>query len=461
MASTNKKTFTVFSEEKLAGGFGNKAAKSTDESKLKRLVMTCLLWEDNAYVDGNSISQQISELIPNVSPETVSEMAIQARFEQKLRHVPLFICREMARHDSHKGLVAKTLERVIHRPDELTEFLSIYWKDNDDKTISAQVKKGLALAFRKFNEYQLAKFNRDKDVKLKDVMKLCHPKPLNEEQSALWKRLLNDELQTPDTWEVAYSKCTSQQEKKDVWERLLNENKLGSFAFLKNLRNMGLVNVSPKLVREKLANMNPEMLLPIDFLKAATHAPDYIRELEQGMFKCAEKFKKLKGKTILIVDVSGSMAQPLSLKSDFNRLEAAISMSILVSEICESVTIYATAGSSKTRIHNTKKVKPYRGFALVDEINQAYNSLGKMGIFTAQCLEYIKQQENEVPDRIIVFSDSQDQDIHNKIPKPFGKRNYIVDVSSHKNGINYTGVWTSEISGWSEGFLNYITEVEN
>jgi 60 kDa SS-A/Ro ribonucleoprotein len=44
------------------------------------------------------------------------------------------------------------LERVIQRPDELTEFLAIYWKDGR-QPLSAQVKKGLARAFRKFNEY--------------------------------------------------------------------------------------------------------------------------------------------------------------------------------------------------------------------------------------------------------------------------------------------------------------------
>ena len=47
----------------------------------------------------------------------------------KLRHAPLMLVREMARHASHRKLVAETLEQVIQRADELAEFVAIYWKD--------------------------------------------------------------------------------------------------------------------------------------------------------------------------------------------------------------------------------------------------------------------------------------------------------------------------------------------
>jgi 60 kDa SS-A/Ro ribonucleoprotein len=64
-------------------------------------------------------------------------------------------------------------------------------------------------------------------------------------------------------------------------------------------------------------------------------------------------------------------------------------------------------------------------------------------------------------DRIVVFSDSQDCDWPGKqTPAPFGNYNYIVDVSAHSRGINYDGLWTAEISGWSEHFLAYIAALE-
>jgi len=454
MVAVNKRA-TSRSEERLAGGFGNLAAKQDAEAHLRRCVLTCLLWEDNAYIDGVSVAQDIAALIPSVPPQTVSEIAVEARYEQKLRHVPLFICREMARHESHKHLVATTLSEVINRPDEMTEFVSLYWKDGK-QPLSAQAKRGLADAFVKFNEYQLAKYNRKKDVSLRDVLRLCHPKPKDAAQADLWKRLLTDKLDVPDTWEVGISAAKSDQEKKAVWERLIETKKLGAFAFLKNLRNMIATDVTPSVIREGLLNLNKEMLLPIDFLKAEKYASDYSRELERAMLDCTAQWDKLPGKTVLIVDVSGSMGTKLSSKAEFSRMDAAAAMAVLTAEICESVSIYATAGSDWKREHQTAKVRPYHGFALSKEILDHARALGGGGIFTRQCLEYVREQEQETPDRIIVFSDSQDCDLKGTLPQPFGHRNYIVDISSHRNGVNYKGVWSAEISGWSERFLNFI-----
>ena len=293
-------------------------------------------------------------------------------------------------------------------------------------------------------------------------MLLVHPKPNNSEQAALWGRLLKGKLTTPDTWEVGMSKAKSNTDKKTVWERLIEEKKLGAFALLKNLRNMESVDVKPSLIRTALANANTDMILPMNYFSAVKYAPNYVREIESMMLKSCAQFPKLKGHTIIVVDVSGSMGAPVSSKSEFNRMSAGISMAVLAAEMSESITVYATAGSDSKELHDTKKVIPLRGFALADEILKQANKLGGGGIFTRQCLEYIATQEIESPDRIIIFSDSQDCDrASNKTPKPFGKHNYIVDISSHNRGINYNGVWTAEISGWSENFLKYIAAYES
>ena len=51
----------------------------------------------------------------------------------------------------------------------------------------------------------------------------------------MWKRLIAGELAVPDTWEVALSSGAN---KREAWERLLREQKLGALALLRNLRNM-------------------------------------------------------------------------------------------------------------------------------------------------------------------------------------------------------------------------------
>lgn len=473
MASTNIRTTKshVYEEERLAGGYGTHGAKQPEEQQLRRLVMACMLWEDNAYSDGLSVVDSIKNLVHKLPPPITASIAVEARFQQKLRHVPLLLCRELARHPDIvdcPNLLVSILEKVIHRPDEMTEFLSLYWKDNLDgdsgkkKTLSAQVKKGLSAAFQKFDEYQLAKYNRkSKTVSLKDVLSLCHPKPKDPQQEDIWNRLLNNKLTTPDTWEVGLSKAKTPEDKRDVWVHLIESKKLGASAFLKNLRNMKTVDVPRSVIVKGLSEVKSSMLLPLDFLKAAQYAPEWTRELEDLLYRCAAEFPKIPGWTVFVVDVSGSMNAKLSKRSQFTRMSAAVSLAVLAAEMCEHISVYATAGSDYSRIHNTQRIRPLRGFALSQEILDTYLILGGGGIFTRQCLEYIKEQEKEIPDRVIIFSDSQDCDEENaRIPKPFGRYNYIADVSSEKYGVNYKGLWTAEISGWSEYLLSYIAEYE-
>src|SRR5499427_7808605 len=202
---------------------GAPARNISTELQLRRSVMACLLWESQFYEDGVEIAGRIAELVPKVAAEKVAALAVEAREKMQLRHAPLLLVREMARHASQRKLVAETLEQVIQRADELAEFVAIYWKDGR-VPLSAQVKKGLAAAFGKFDEYALAKYNRDGQVKLRDVLFLTHAKPVDEKQAALWKRLVDGELATPDTWEVALS---GGGDKREQWERLLRERKLG------------------------------------------------------------------------------------------------------------------------------------------------------------------------------------------------------------------------------------------
>src|SRR6184192_2835651 len=120
---------------------GAPARSISTELQLRRSVMACLLWESQFYEDGVEIAGRIAELVPKVAPEKVAALAIEAREQMKLRHAPLLVVREMARHEKHRALVAETLERVIQRPDEMTELLAIYWADASVRSSSASVSR--------------------------------------------------------------------------------------------------------------------------------------------------------------------------------------------------------------------------------------------------------------------------------------------------------------------------------
>jgi 60 kDa SS-A/Ro ribonucleoprotein len=417
---------------------GAAARHISTELQLRRSVLACLLWESQFYEDGIEIAGRIAELVPKVPAEKVAELAVEAREQTKLRHVPLLLVREMARHKTHRASVSDTLARIIQRADELAEFVAIYWKDGR-VPLSGQVKKGLAAAFPKFDEYQLAKYDRGGPIKLRDVLFLCHAKPRDEAQAAVWKRLIWGRLTTPDTWEVALSSGT---DKREAWERLLREQKLGALALLRNLRNMREAEVDEPLVLNALREMSTARVLPFRFLAAARHAPRWEEALEQAMLKSVASAEKLSGRTIVLVDVSGSMTAPLSRRSEMQRTDAAYGLAVLIREIGGQVAVFSFSDS-------LVEVPARRGFALRDAIDtsQRHN-----GTYLGRAVEELNRKEKY--DRLIVVTDEQ---AHDTVPAPHGK-GYVINVASYKNGVGY-GKWT-HIDGWSESVIEYIRALE-
>lgn len=419
---------------------GAPSPRNSNEAALRRSVMTSMLWEKSYYEDGVDHATRLANLVSNVSGEVASQIAIEARDQMKLRHTPLYIVRLMAQNPHQKAFVADTLVRVIQRADELTEFLSLYWKGGRTP-IAKQVKKGLALAFTKFGEYALAKYDRKNAIKLKDVLFMVHAKPTSEAQADLWKRLVNDELKTPDTWEVELSASS---DKLASWTRLLSEKKLGALALLRNLRNMEQAGVSDDTIREALLNIRTERVLPFRFISAAKHAKKYEDALEYGMFTCLDGHDKLSGKTIILIDVSGSMEDKVSGKSDITRLDAACGVAMLLREICDNVEIH-------TFSTNTKLVAPRRGFALAEAISasQPHSStyLGKA----------VKAMNEISGDRLVVITDEQSSDV---CPNAVHEKAYLINVAAYQNGVGNQKTW-HKIDGWSESVIDYIIALEN
>lgn len=419
---------------------GAPARRLTPLETLRRSVLACLLWEDAFYEDGEQIGERIARLAGEVKPEDVAALAIEAREQMKLRHAPLWLARGLAKRRS--PLVGTTLERVIQRPDELAEFLALYWAGGK-QPISAAAKRGLAAAFTKFDAYQLAKYDRrGMAIKLRDVMFLVHPKPKDAAQAATWKDLADGTLDAPDTWEVALS---AGDDPRDTWTRLLVQRKLGALALLRNLRNMHEAGVALDQIRMALETVNVRRVLPFRFIAAARYAPDLEAELERAMFRAAAELPKLPGRTALVVDHSGSMTgAPVSRRSELDRFDAARALAMLAREQCEDVVIIVFGSSAKLVSGEL------RGFALARALAR-----GPGGGTNTEKAKGLADREGY--DRIIIITDEQS---HQAISAPGGRgRGYVVNVAPYEHGIGY-GAWT-HVDGWSEAALSYVAATED
>lgn len=453
MARLNRKPKVVRTHE------GAPDKRITPEQELRRSVMSCLLWEDTFYENGEDIATRIAEKVVEVSPETAFGIANEARNQMYLRHAPLWIAKNMTNLKSHRHLVRNLLNHIIQRPDELCEFLVMYWADGK-KPLANQVKRGLADAIKKFDAYQLAKWDRKREVRLADVIKMCHPKPETPEQVKLWKQVLEGTLPVPDTWEVALSSGT---DKKEAWTRLLKEKKLGGMALLMNLRNMSNAGVDEYLIKDYIRNMNVDKLLPFRFITAARINPQFEPELEEAMIRALKSHEKMPGKTVLLVDVSGSMDWSLSQNSTTTRIDAACGLAILLREICDDIDVYT---------FSTKlvRVPARRGFALRDAINSSQDHSSTYLGLAVKSLYAKKGQKTTIkgsyygfitmtgqglnPDRLIVITDEQS---HDPVPDPHGK-GYMINVASYKRGVGYH-TW-NHVDGWSPSVVKWIQTIE-
>lgn len=438
---------------------GGRASRVAPVEELKRAVATCLLWEDTFYESGEDIATRICSLTSAVRPDIAAAIAIDARGRLALRHVPLLVVRELARKGG--SVVGSTLASVIQRPDEITEFLAIYWKDKR-QPLSAQVKKGLAAAFNKFDGFQLAKWNKEgSTVKLRDALFLCHAKPRDEKQAAAFKALIAlDKTAASNTWERRYSQVGQEasqvsapaertkvleEGKLATWTDMLKTNKLGGLAFLRNLRNMSEVGVEKQLIKDYAAKVNLKGILPFQYISAANHNKSLVPIIEEMMIRGLKDVQKLPGTTVLVVDVSGSMFGPkISAKSELDRFDAAAALAILLRYICENVEVYTFSNS-------LEQVPLYQGFALRDAMHR---SQAHSGTNLKEALERLSKP-NKPFDRLIVITDEQS---HDGVAKPSAKNSYIVNVAPYKYGVGY-GQYT-HISGFSESLIDFIREFE-
>ena len=467
---------------------GAQAAYITPIRELRRTVLSCMLWESEHYESGKSIADRIRSLVSACPVEATCALAIEAREQQHLRHVPLLLVREVCR--SARGrIVGDTLARIIQRPDEITEFLAIYWKDGKCP-LSKQVKVGLARAFRKFDEYQFAKHQHDDSaIKLRDVLFLVHGKPKTisggcetkaqrklttqavyaapTPDEVLYRKIVDRTLETPDTWEVKLSAAKGDASVAAFdFTNMLKEGKLGYMALLRNLRKMTELGVDRGLIEQAIkARKGASKVLPFRFISAAREAPQFEAVLDGAMVQGLSETEKLKGRTLIVLDVSGSMRSVVSSKSTVTRLEAGAALCAILREQCEDAAVYATAGDDRTRRHATGLIPARHGMALVDAFKQAFNTLGGGGIFLKPVLDelYLLEGRPDTPvDRIVVVTDEQDCAVDTKdsplLAAPWAKHNYLINVASAKNGVGY-GKWT-HIDGFSEASIDFIRALE-
>lgn len=382
---------------------GHAAYKMADKQKLVTQVLTSFFDEKKFYGDNTAEMKETIKRVIATDPQFVANLAVFARREFNMRSVAHVLVAYLAHEVNGKPYARKVANAVAIRGDDATEIMACYL-DLFGKPIPNALKKGIADAMQRFDEYTLAKYKGDgKAVKMRDLLCLCRPTPKNEAQSDMWKRLLNGELETPYTWETELS---AKGNKAATWEKLIDSGKVGYMALLRNLRN--ILTANPRNTSKVLATIeNPEMVkrskqLPFRYLSAYKELENIggsrvFDALENAVEASIANMPKLEGTTVIAVDTSGSMSSNISAKSNVRCYEIAMMLGLIANKICENSIFY----TFDTNIQKYPVSK--RSGILYTTIHSSHCGGG-----TRMQLPFEKMiAENIKADRIIILSDNE------------------------------------------------------
>lgn len=323
MSKFNKPTKTQ-TVSNLAGG---QAYALSLELELASLVATSLL-KDAPYRSGGDTLERLQALCAKIPDKKfLAQAALYGREQMYVRSVSHAVAVEIARSVSNVSWKRPFFNRIVQRPDDAMEITALY-TSRYGKPIPNAMKRGIAEALRRFDAYQLAKYNGEGEFSLIDLVNLYHPVPTDGIDL-----LMNGKLKPADTWEVNLSAAGNDKEKKrDVWVRLVREGKLGYLATLRNLRN--ILEQAPEALDQALELLVDEQavahskVLPLRFMSAykatsesganSSTLSKIWRALDQALVLSLRSVPKFAGRTAILLDVSGSMScEPMEKAAPF------------------------------------------------------------------------------------------------------------------------------------------------
>ena len=474
---------------------GAKAYVMTPESELYAAVVTASL-SDSFYEKSGDRVKRIGELISKNDAGYVARLAVYARTQMNMRSVPLVLAVELAKRNSGNGIVSKAVGGVVKRADEIAELLAYYQAANKRdglkklNKLSKQLQKGLAGSFNSFDEYQFAKYNRDTDVKLRDALFLVHPKAKDALQQELFNKIAANTLAVPYTWETELSALgqaayeSKEQRTAAVtakWEELIDSNKLGYMATLRNLRNILQANVSYGhilkvcgFLADKKAVAGSKQL-PFRVLAAYREIREVHSEgvtpllnaLESAVIASAANIKGFDEEWAVLIacDVSGSMQKPISERSKILLYDIGLMLGMLMQSRCKRVV--TGVFGERWKIINM----PLRNVLV--NVQEYYRREGEVGYATNGYLvieDLVRR--NLRMDKVILFTDCQMWNSRQdgaslrrawKAYRAFypPARLYLFDLAGYGNtpvDIKEDGVYL--VAGWSDKVFDVLQAIE-
>lgn len=486
------------------------------KSELFMLAVTNLVSEDTFYEKAGERDERFEQLIAQVAaedPDWVARFVPYLRNTMNLRSASIVMAAELVHARlgwQNKGAtppVGKSNRQIVDsaivRADEPAEFVG-YWRSRFGKSLPMPVKRGVADAVaRLYNERAFIKYGAgETGYRMADVLDLVHPTPKAPWQAALFHAILDarhpthpanpevDETvlaQLPsvtanraamaldqaafraafsaefvDTAGLTWEQASSKYGKLDAafWQAMIPN--MGIFAHVRNLRNFeeaGIDAAAKAVVETRLTDAEAiakSRMLPLRFYSAwaNTGTMTWGPALETALGHSLANIPSLPGKTLVLVDVSGSMDDALSTRSKASRWQVAALFGTAIALRAEKATLVSFETNSREVFHH----KVGSILRIVDEVKRKPGESGGTNTWQAVARHY----DNH--DRVIIVTDEQafPYGAAGMIPAGVGteKPLYTFNVAGYKAAYAPTGEKRYAFGGLTDGAFTALALIE-
>ncbi|MEU6274864.1 TROVE domain-containing protein [Streptomyces populi] len=431
------------------GGLGR---ERDARSELFLLAVANFVSQQTFYETGEARDDRFAALVRELAvtdPAWTAGLLAWLRGEGNLRTASLVGAAEYVKARLDAGVTdgpanRQVIASVLRRPDEPGELLA-YWTSRYGRNVPKPVKRGVADAVRRlYNGKSLLKYDTaSKGYRFGDILNLVHaaPDPDKPWQGDLFRYAL-DRRHNPDTavvpeslpvlaahrdlmaldpavrrevvtgaqgaqrladagmtWEALAGWLQGPLDKA-AWEAVIPS--MGAMALVRNLRNFDKAGVGDEVAARVAARISDpaevtrSRQFPFRYLAAYRHAPSlrWSYPLEQALGHSLANVPALPGRTLVLVDRSGSMfCSQLSERSELNRADAAA--------IFGTALALRAADADLVEFGTTSRSVKFRTGESVLKVIGRFGNLGGTNTTEAVRKHYRKH------DRVLIVTDEQ------------------------------------------------------
>lgn len=430
---------------------GGKNYKKNPVEDLINFMLSSYL-EDRYY---ESAEEQMSrflglleEVKDKLSYEWIAKLSFFARNEVGMRSIAELTAAWLneKKFDNKRAY----FRNFFRRPDDVGETFAAI--DRLDGKRSHALVRGAGDYLSTLGEYQLGKYKMNrKTYNMYDLINITHA------HSVAIDKFKAGTLAVPETWETKISASKSKEEKAKNWREMVEQDKLGYLALIRNLRNilksdvdMEWINTHliPKLTDE--VRIKKSLVFPYQIYCAWKNKgiTSYVLDaaMERAFRLSCGNMPKLEGKNLVVLDVSGSMEARFSANSSLTIKEvgAVYGAALLVSNNADFV-----------RFGNHAKASTYNPlnsiFDIISDMQMNYDC--GYGTDISSVFDLI---QDRVYDRIFLISDMQVMD-----PETYHYSTWGVNKDSVASFKKYKVSSGANPVLYSFDLGNYHSQIEN